>query len=82
MTALMLYLKSLQSTLPVHLTRPHTKHQYSLPPETLETNICINFRPMKLDYQFLAQIFEKLMRVGGYYSLFIIFQKAQRTSQT
>ena len=27
-------------------------------------------RPMKLDYQFLAQIFENLMRVGGYYSLF------------
>ena len=30
---------------------------------------------MKLDYQFLAQIFENLMRAGGYYSLFIIFQK-------
>ena len=30
-------------------------------------------RPMKLDYQFLAQIFENLMRAGGYYSLF--FQK-------
>ena len=27
-------------------------------------------RPMKLDYQFLVQIFEKLMRAGGYYSLF------------
>ena len=25
---------------------------------------------MKLDYQFLAQIFENLMRAGGYYSLF------------
>ena len=37
---------------------------------------------MKLDYQFLAQIFENLMRAGGYYSLFIIFQKAQHTSQT
>ena len=32
-------------------------------------------RPMKLDYQFLAQIFENLMRAGGYYTLFIIFQK-------
>ena len=32
-------------------------------------------RPMKLDYQFLAQIFKNLMRAGGYYSLFIIFQK-------
>ena len=39
-------------------------------------------RPMKLDYQFLAQIFENLMRAGGYYSLFIFFQKAQHTSQT
>ena len=27
-------------------------------------------RPMKLDYQFLAQIFEYLMGAGGYYSLF------------
>ena len=27
---------------------------------------------MKLDQQFLAQIFENLMRAGGYYSLFII----------
>ena len=27
---------------------------------------------MKLDYQFLAQIFENLMRAGGYYSLFIM----------
>ena len=39
------------------------------------------FRPMKLDYQFLAQIFENLMRAGGYYSLFIIFPKAQHTSK-
>ena len=38
-------------------------------------------RPMKLDYQFLAQIFENLMRAGGYYSLFIIFPKAQHTSK-
>ena len=35
----------------------------------------IDLRPMKLDYQFLAQIFENLMRAGGYYSLFNIFQK-------
>ena len=42
--------------------------------------IC-NIRPMKLDYQFLAQIFENLMRAGGYYSLFIIFPKAQHTSK-
>ena len=34
---------------------------------------CVKIRPMKLDYQFLAQIFENLMRAGGYYSLF--FQK-------
>ena len=32
----------------------------------------LDVRPMKLDYQFLAQIFENLMRAGGYYSLFII----------
>ena len=38
-------------------------------------------RSMKLDYQFLAQIFENLMRAGGYYSLFIIFPKAQHTSK-
>ena len=38
-------------------------------------------RPMKLDYQFLAQSFENLMRTGGYYSLFIIFPKAQHTSK-
>ena len=38
-------------------------------------------RPMKLDYQFLAQIFENLMRAGGYYSLFTIFPKAQHTSK-
>ena len=38
-------------------------------------------RPMKLDYQFLAQIFENLMRAGGYYSLFIIFPKVQHTSK-
>ena len=36
---------------------------------------------MKLDYQFLAQIFENLMRAGGYYLLFIIFPKAQHTSK-
>ena len=30
----------------------------------------LSIRPMKLDYQFLAQIFENLMRAGGYYSLF------------
>ena len=41
----------------------------------------IAIRPMKLDYQFLAQIFENLMRAGGYYSLFIIFPKAQHTSK-
>ena len=29
-------------------------------------------RPMKLDYQFLAQKPEKMKRAGGYYSLFII----------
>ena len=29
-----------------------------------------SLRPMKLDYQFLAQIFENLMGAGGYYSLF------------
>ena len=33
---------------------------------------------MKLDYQFLAQIFEILMRAGGYYSLFQV-PKAQHT---
>ena len=40
-------------------------------------------RPMKLEYQFLAQIFENLMRAGGRL-LFIIhyFPKAQHTSQT
>ena len=41
----------------------------------------MSLRPMKLDYQFLAQIFENLMRAGGYYSLFIIFPKAQHTSK-
>ena len=29
-------------------------------------------RPMKLDLQFLAQNSGKMMRAGGYYSLFII----------
>ena len=28
-------------------------------------------RPMKLDLQFLAQNSRKMMRAGGYYSLFI-----------
>ena len=50
--------------------------------DTLLTNVTRYLRPMKLDYQFLAQIFENLMRAGGYYSLFIIFPKAQHTSQT
>ena len=31
-----------------------------------------DFRPMKLDLPFLAQNSEKMMRVGGHYSLFII----------
>ena len=35
--------------------------------------MAIVLRPMKLDYQFLDQIFENLMRAGGYYLLFIIF---------
>ena len=34
--------------------------------------VCIALRPMKLDLQFLAQNSGKMMRVGGYYSLFII----------
>ena len=49
--------------------------------EHTATFIIYSIRPMKLDYQFLAQIFENLMRAGGYYSLFIIFPKAQHTSK-
>ena len=41
----------------------------------------MTIRPMKLDYQFLAQTFKNLMRASGYYSLFIIFPKAQHTSK-
>ena len=41
----------------------------------------VPIRPMKLDYQFLALILKNLMRASGYYSLFIIFPKAQHTSK-